>query len=94
MTNPWRLAHDSRLIWHCMDAEHLVFDELSGSTHLLDRFAAQALQALSTNPQSTDQLCRQLSADMDHPPPEQLHDRLEETLQQLRRAGLAQQINP
>lgn len=48
----WRLAPGQRLVHRCHDGECVLFNDLSGDTHLLDESALDLLQALAAAPQS------------------------------------------
>lgn len=52
----WRLAQGQRLLYHCWDGECLLYNDLSGDTHLLDEFAISLLEELRAAPQSAIQL--------------------------------------
>ncbi|GAB3370156.1 hypothetical protein GCM10027317_05700 [Massilia agri] len=46
----WRLVPGQALLHHGAGDEHLVFNDLSGDTHLLDAQAMQVLRALQAGP--------------------------------------------
>ncbi|QNA90811.1 HPr-rel-A system PqqD family peptide chaperone [Massilia sp. Dwa41.01b] len=48
----WRLAPGQRLMHRCHDGECVLFNDLSGDTHLLAEPALALLQALRDAPQS------------------------------------------
>ena len=47
----WRLAPGQRLLHRCWDGECVLYNDLSGDTHLLDEFALALLQQLQAEPQ-------------------------------------------
>jgi len=47
----WRLAPGQRLMHRCRGGECVLFNDLSGDTHLLDTEALELLQALRDAPQ-------------------------------------------
>ena len=49
----WRLAPGQRLVHRCHDGECVLFNDLSGDTHLLDESVVNLLQVLGETPQST-----------------------------------------
>jgi len=47
----WRLAPGQRLVHRCHDGECVLFNDLTGDTHLLDPFTIALLDALRATPQ-------------------------------------------
>lgn len=54
----WRLVPGQALLHHGAGDEHLVFNDLSGDTHLLDAQAMQVLRALQAGPLGPAELQR------------------------------------
>ena len=52
----WRLAPGQRLQYRCWDGECVLYNDLSGDTHLLDEFALAVLEQLQAAPQPATQL--------------------------------------
>ena len=52
----WRLAPGQRLQYRCWDGECVLYNDLSGDTHLLDEFALALLEQLRAGPQPAAQL--------------------------------------
>lgn len=52
----WRLAPGQRLVHRCHGGECVLFNDLSGDTHLLDDLTLGLLQALGETPQSASAL--------------------------------------
>ena len=52
----WRLAPGQRLQYGCWDGECVLYNDLSGDTHLLDEFALALLEQLRAGPQAAAQL--------------------------------------
>jgi len=52
----WRLAPGQRLVHRCHDGECVLFNDLSGATHLVDDITLGLLQALAEAPQSASDL--------------------------------------
>jgi len=61
----WRLASGQRLVHRCHDGECVLFNDLSGDTHLLDDLTLGLLQALGEAPQSASALAGGDPADPD-----------------------------
>lgn len=52
----WRLAPGQRLMHRCHDGECVLYNDLSGDTHLLGEAAIGLLQTLRDTPQRTSEL--------------------------------------
>jgi PqqD family protein of HPr-rel-A system len=52
----WRLAPGQRLEYRCWDGECLLYNDLSGDTHLLDEFAIALLEQLQAEARPAAQL--------------------------------------
>ena len=52
----WRLVPGQRLVHRCHDGECVLFNDLTGDTHLLDESALALLEALRQAPQSAADL--------------------------------------
>jgi PqqD family protein of HPr-rel-A system len=64
----WRLTRGQRLLHQCWDGECVLYNDLSGDTHLLDEFALALLEQLQAAPQSTAQLVAAFHIDPDADP--------------------------
>jgi PqqD family protein of HPr-rel-A system len=64
----WRLTRGQRLLHQCWDGECVLYNDLSGDTHLLDEFALALLEQLQAAPQSTAQLAASFHVDPDPEP--------------------------
>jgi PqqD family protein of HPr-rel-A system len=64
----WRLAPGQRLLHRCWDGECVLYNDLSGDTHLLDEFALALLQQLQAEPQPAARLAANFGVeDLDNP---------------------------
>lgn len=63
----WRLAPGQRLQYRCWDGECVLYNDLSGDTHLLDEFALALLEQLQGRPQAAAQLAAAFGLDADVP---------------------------
>jgi PqqD family protein of HPr-rel-A system len=72
----WRLAPGQRLQYRCWDGECVLYNDLSGDTHLLDEFALALLEQLQRAPQASTQLAAAfgLDSDVQHDDAAVLHD--------------------
>lgn len=64
----WQLAPGQRLQYRCWDGECVLYNDLSGDTHLLDEFALALLTQLQAAPQDAGQLAAVFAADADADP--------------------------
>jgi PqqD family protein of HPr-rel-A system len=63
-SSTWRLAPGQRLQYRCWDGECVLYNDLSGDTHLLDEFALALLAQLQAAPRSADQLAAAFDLDL------------------------------
>jgi len=61
----WRLVPGQRLQYRCWEGECVLYNDLSGDTHLLDELALALLAQLQAGPQSADQLAAAFDLDPD-----------------------------
>jgi PqqD family protein of HPr-rel-A system len=61
----WRLAPGQRLLYRCWDGECVLYNDLSGDTHLLDEFALALLEQVQRAPQAAAQLAAAFGLDPD-----------------------------
>ncbi len=59
----WRLVPGQRLQYRCWDGECVLYNDLSGDTHLLDEFALALLEQLQAAPQAAAQLAAAFDLD-------------------------------
>ena len=52
----WRLVSGQRMLYRCWDGECVLYNDLSGDTHLLDEFTLALLAQLQAAPQDAAQL--------------------------------------
>ncbi|QOL50966.1 HPr-rel-A system PqqD family peptide chaperone [Massilia litorea] len=77
----WRLVSGQRLRYRCWDGECVLYNDLSGDTHLLDEFALALLAQLQAAPQAVVQLAAAFGLDPDadaHDGAAMLHDVLDD----------------
>ena len=80
----------ARLVWRSWDAdEFLVFDAVSGDTHLINRVTAEVLGALERSPLGQDEIGREVSRAIGADPAG-LEPTLGELLRYLDRVGLVE----
>ena len=86
----WELAEGSRLHWVSWDDEHVVFDEGSGNTHLLDFLTAEVLKVLEQSRGAVPALVGRVAARLDLDPDADLERRIREAVERFREAGLVE----
>ena len=59
----WRLAPGQRLLHRCWDGECVIYNDLSGDTHVLDEFTFELLRLLQARPQTAPALAAALDLD-------------------------------
>ena len=91
----WKVSARGALHWLDWDGQHLVFDEASGDTHLLDVVGAAVFHCLLQSPAlgETDLLHR-VAALLELPPDDDLLDQVEEILRRFARFRLLEAVTP
>ncbi|MFQ5783567.1 MAG: HPr-rel-A system PqqD family peptide chaperone [Alphaproteobacteria bacterium] len=90
----WRLPEGVRLVWRAWDDEFVVFNTLSGQTHLLDGVSAAILDALERGPATVDELSRRLAERFDLAIDEALRSRITTICGRFDNLGLADPDSP
>jgi len=57
----WRLPAGAELLWQTWDSETIVYNSLSGQTHLLDALSAATLKEIERDPGTIAELTRRLA---------------------------------
>jgi PqqD family protein of HPr-rel-A system len=84
----WRLQHGQSLRHHLWGEECVVYNSLTGHTHLLDLNALDLLLALQDGPQDIAGLCRALASPGDAPG--ELEAAIAAVLEELRLSSLVE----
>lgn len=88
----FRLHPIASFNWGSWGDEHVVFDESSGQTHLLDSMKAYILEVLSDGSTSSSNLVCLLEQALVVPADADLHDVVLRALEQLERAQLIEAV--
>jgi PqqD family protein of HPr-rel-A system len=84
----WQLSQGCQFQWRSWSDEHVVYNEASGDTHLLDTITASALRNLQEQPASFIELKERLASSLSLDNTEELSAYLNEVLSNLRRLDL------
>jgi PqqD family protein of HPr-rel-A system len=84
----WKIRHGSALLWRSWDDEFLVFDTVSGDTHLLDRVSGEALRSLESFPSSIAALSHRLGSTLELEPNQDLAGHIANLILRLKDLGL------
>lgn len=76
------------LLWQHWDDEYVVYNPVSGDSHLLDYLTGQGLTRLEEKPMTPEQLVEELSASLGIPADEALADYVQRFLNELNELGL------
>ncbi len=88
MACSWQLVSPEALTLHRWSARALVYNDLSGHTHLLDEMTTVAFEQLVAGPLSEDALASHLAEVFDLPVDKRLQGWLQQALLQLEKLGL------
>ena len=85
----WSSGPATDLLWRCWDdEEYVVYHVPSGDTHLLNRIAAAALQALQEKPRSIPELAERLEREFHSADPGSWHAELMSLVAEFDELGL------
>lgn len=85
----WKVSERAQLHWLDWDAQHLVFDEASGDTHLMDDLGAAVFHCLLQSPGLDEiDLLHRVAGLLELPPDDRLLDQLQEILKRFARCRL------
>lgn len=85
----WKVTALGSLHWLDWDGQHLVFDEASGDTHLMDEVGAAVFYCLQQSAGRNEiDLLHEVARLLDIPPDDHLLDQLQEILQRFARFRL------
>ena len=88
----WRVRGDTRLYWRDWHDESIVFDELSGDTHLLDMVSAIGLRHLSQEWHTVESLASSLAENLGEPMDETIQHYTNQLIDILGQKGILESI--
>lgn len=88
----WRVRPGAQLEWKHWDDESVVFNALTGDTHLLDLTAAAGLACLEAQARSLEQLVAALAQKLEVEADAQLHEYTRRLVGHLQQLGLIEAI--
>ncbi|MFN2337710.1 MAG: HPr-rel-A system PqqD family peptide chaperone [Gammaproteobacteria bacterium] len=91
----WKVTALGSLHWLDWDGQHLVFDEASGDTHLMDEVGAAVFYCLQQSAGRDEiDLLHDVARLLDIPPDDQLLDQLQEILRRFAHSRLLERVAP
>lgn len=91
-TTAWRVPVDGTLPLRDWNGDCVVYNPLTGSTHVLDIVAGEVLKVIMAGPATSPELCRHVAAFLDVPNDTQTGDSVDEILAALDALGLIEPI--
>ena len=88
LSHLWKVRDGDQLRWRCWDDEHVVFDPLSGDTHVLNEIAALALKRLDAGALDCSDLSERIAAELDLQADEAMFRHMERLLLKFEDLGL------
>ena len=88
----WQVSGAGKLHWRCWEGEYVVFNPLSGDTHLLDVVAAGVLMDILDNPSTTGDLVGRAAGFLEVESGEALSSYVKDILQKLDELGLIEAV--
>lgn len=88
----WKVSGAGKLHWRCWDGDYVVFNPLSGDTHLLDIVAGGVLMNILAGPSTTDALTRKAAAFLEVDSGEDLSSYVKDIIVRLDGLGLIEPV--
>ena len=82
------MAGNQPLRWRCWDGDYVVFNPLSGQTHLLDIFAGQMLRLITSGTPNIGELRSEAASFLEVEQDDRLARTVDELLRRLEAVGL------
>lgn len=89
----WRTLRDDALHFRAWDDEVVIYDALSGDTHIIDPTAAQILQALQHSPSDVPSLAKLLAVQLQCEPGDELNQDIESVLSDMAALSLVECVS-
>jgi PqqD family protein of HPr-rel-A system len=86
----WRTIRDDAFIFRAWDDEVVIYDALSGDTHVIDATAARILQALQQSPSDVPTLAQLLAVPLQCEPGDALNQDIEAVLSDMAALSLVE----
>jgi PqqD family protein of HPr-rel-A system len=86
----WRTIRDDAFLFRAWDDEVVIYDALSGDTHVIDAAAAQILQALQHSPSDVQNLADLLAVQLQCEPGDELNQDIEAMLSDMAALSLVE----
>ena len=88
----WKVSGAGKLRWRCWDGEYVVFNPLTGDTHLLDVVAGGVLMDILAGPATVNELIGRAAEFLDVESDQALSSHVENILQRLDELGLVELV--
>lgn len=83
-----RWAAVDRLHWREWEGSALVYQEVSGSTHLLNPLSARVLSSIAAGASAADEIADRVARELDLEPDDSVRSQVDIVLSRLRESGL------
>jgi PqqD family protein of HPr-rel-A system len=91
-TTAWRILAEGQLPLRDWNGDYVVYNPLTGSTHVLDIVSGEVLKAIMAAPRTSRELCRHVADFLDVPNDAHTADNVDEVLAVLDELGLIEPI--
>lgn len=88
----WKVTGAAKLHWRCWDGDYVVFNPLSGDTHLLEAVAGRVLMDILASPATTDELILRTADFLDVETGDGLSEYVKDVLSKLDELGLIEPV--
>jgi PqqD family protein of HPr-rel-A system len=88
----WRIIRPDALSWRCWDGDYVIFNSLSGMTHMLDVTAGTIFELALDGAATADELRTRFAAFLGADAPARLAEVVSATMRRLDQLGLAETV--
>lgn len=93
-TRTWRISTDQDLTWRQWDGDYVVYNPVSGDTHILDIVTGEILRGLATGPASEEEIARRMAAFLEVEKDDALNEAALTMVEKLDELGLIEPLPP
>jgi PqqD family protein of HPr-rel-A system len=92
MQSAWQLAVKGPLALRCWDGDYVVYNSLSGDTHILDIVTGEVLRQFAIGPATSIDLCRLVAAFLEIPDTGSVAEQVAQIVRALDDLGLIEPV--
>ena len=88
----WRIPTDQEILWRCWEGDYVIFNSLSGETHILDITGGKVLRRIMNRPSTTEDIRSEIGDFLEVRNNAELACAVDKILHSLEDAGLVEAV--